>query len=173
MRRLLLGLAAVALVACGQTSDDGAAESLGGGGSTQAGEPRPVTDPDEPVSSQPDGATSSAMCVEVYSPETLPNREFAFDGTVTSIERFESADGSEVGGPDRVTFDVHAWYKGGEGATTTVQAYSWAQPTSLGEVGGDVGDRLLVSGDDDFAWSCGFTQDHSDSLAAEWEAALR
>jgi hypothetical protein len=34
-----------------------------------------------------------------------------------------------------------------------------------------VGDRYLVSGDDDIAWSCGYTQVYDEATAAEWAAA--
>ena len=39
--------------------------------------------------------TGAASCVEMYSPETLSNRSWAFDGTVASIDG------------DRVTFTVN------------------------------------------------------------------
>jgi hypothetical protein len=114
---------------------------------------------------------SSAMCMEVYSPETLPNRQLAFDGTVTEIADDPGLDFGVL-----VTFDVNQVYIGDLGDTVTLQA------SGLGGVGGDtvdseggpgmsVGDRLLISGDEGFAWTCGFSRTWSQEMADEWEAA--
>jgi hypothetical protein len=35
----------------------------------------------------------------------------------------------------------------------------------------EAGTRLLVSGDDGYAWSCGFTQDYDESVADQWRDA--
>jgi hypothetical protein len=122
------------------------------------------SDPSLPLG---DGA---ATCLEVYSPETLVHRQFAFDGTVTAITDAPDLDfGSEV------TFDVSQAFIGDIGESTTVVA------SGMGTEGGDseggpainVGDRLLISGDDGAAWTCGFSRTYSAEMAAEWEAATR
>lgn len=108
----------------------------------------------------------TATCIEVYTPENLLHRAFAFDGTVTSIEQR----GEEFG--VLVTFDVNTAYRGDVRDGITLQAVG---------VGGDseggptiaIGDRLLVSGDEDYMWTCGFSRTWSPEMAAEWEAATR
>lgn len=116
------------------------------------------------ASQTPAGNTSSASCVETYSLETLAERDYAFDGTITSIK--SGADGS-----DAAVFDVEKWFKGGEGRTATRKG-SFSSITSAGGEVRKVGDRLLVAGDDDFAWDCGFTQPYDAEVAADWSATL-
>ena len=102
------------------------------------------------------------MCVEQYSPETLPNRDFAFDGTVTAIDA------------DEVTFTVNEAFAGDLGAQVTLTA-SGMTGTSITSLDGptlSIGGRYLVSGDDEFVWNCGFTAEYEAGLAAEWAAAL-
>jgi len=108
----------------------------------------------------------SAACIEVYTPENLLHREFAFDGTVTAIQSSSADFGVEV------SFDVNEAFIGDVGSTITLTAPG---------VGGDseggpaiaVGDRLLISGDETYAWTCGFSRTWSAEMAAEWEAATR
>lgn len=132
-----------------------AACSTNGADEADTGGPQTVTG---------DGPGSAGMCVETYSPETLRNRELAFDGTVRTVE--------EADGAQQVTFDVHRWFKGGEGGEATLVAYGFGGITSVGGGERKVGDRLLVAGDDDFVWECGFTQGYDAVVAAQWEAAL-
>ena len=113
---------------------------------------------------------AAAMCIEVYTPENLLHRQVAFDGTVTAITDAENVDFGSA-----VTFDVNRAYIGDLGETVTLTT------SGMGTEGGDseggppinVGDRLLISGDDGFAWTCGFSRTYSDEMAAEWEAATR
>lgn len=104
----------------------------------------------------------AASCVELYSIDTLTNRQLAFDGTVASV----------VG--DRVTFTVGEWFKGGSEAEITLEgASTLGGITSAGPgVSLEPGSRLLVAGDGGFAWGCGFTQPYSRDVAAEWRVAL-
>jgi hypothetical protein len=130
---------------------------------TNANQPEvlPVAGPDdagsEPIS--PDGGM--AMCIEMYSLETLPNREFAFDGTVTAIEG------------DDITFAVEEAFAGDVGRDITLQGATGLSaiivdnPTAVA-----VSDRLLVSGDDGFVWGCGFTQPYDAATADAWRSAL-
>lgn len=104
----------------------------------------------------------AASCVEFYSLESLANRDAAFDGTV------ESVDG------DTVTFTVNRWYRGGEGeATTRRGALVLGGFTSAGPgVSIEPGSHLLVAGDEDFAWGCGFTQPFDPGIADQWAEVL-
>lgn len=107
------------------------------------------------------GGGFAGMCVELYSPEGLANREWAFDGVVESIDGFLG------------TFSVNEYYKGDLGESVTLQVGPLTGMTSVGD---DtvlaVGERYLVSGHSDEAWGCGFSQPYSDDAAAEWQAAL-
>jgi hypothetical protein len=127
------------------------------------------------------GGTSFGMCIENYSVvalETLKDQEnmFAFDGTVTSIERRANPD---VLGIDQeqgwVTFAVNQWFKGGEGAEVGV----WLSTEAIDDgTPVETGSRLLVAGefqsqDDPLAWlGCGFTQGYNADVAQDWEQAL-
>lgn len=113
--------------------------------------------------------TMLASCVEQYSLEALENRDYAFDGTVKATEPGNAA----ADEPDRVTFDVTEWFKGGSGTSAIRQDYGFAAVNSAGGQPRNVGDRLLVAGDDDFAWDCGFTQPYDAETAADWEERLR
>lgn len=117
---------------------------------------------------------SSDSCVEQYGAATLSRRAFAFDGTVTRTTPSAASDG--LPGYLSVTFDVHAWFRGGHGASITVDmigpTMSSAQETSY-----SAGTRLLVSGEPRFggqplqapiAWGCGFTRYYDQSSAAKW-----
>jgi hypothetical protein len=111
---------------------------------------------------------SAGSCVEQYSIETLKNRDYAFDGTIKSITP-DPADG-----PDTVVFEVGTWFTGGSGADATKRAYGFGggMTTSVGGAAHEVGDRLLVAGDEDFVWECGFTQPYDADVAADWDEAL-
>lgn len=106
--------------------------------------------------------TGSAACVEQYSPTTLANRSFAFDGTVSAIDG------------EQVTFTVGTAYRGAAGGTITLDAPGMTG-TAITSAGGPnlaVGERYLVAGDDQFVWACGYTQPYDAAVAAEWAAAL-
>ena len=123
-----------------------------------------ATRPGLPVpSAAPSGPGGNAACVEQYSPATLANREWAFDGTVTEI----------LG--DEVTFAVNSAFRGGSSAFVTLQAAGMTG-TSVTSAGGPtliVGQRYLVAGEDDFVWGCGFTQPYHATVAAEWALILQ
>ncbi|CAN5476297.1 hypothetical protein BH20CHL6_BH20CHL6_01410 [soil metagenome] len=108
------------------------------------------------------GGGAIGRCVENYSLDTLRNRDFAFDGTVTEIRghRATFAVTDAFSGPDRAEVKLTA-----EGMTGTTV-------TSLGGPTLTVGGRYLVAGNDDFAWPCGFTQEYNAGVAAMWAAAL-
>lgn len=119
-----------------------------------------------------DSAVGTTSCVSEYSAETLRERAFAFDGTVTEV-RAERDPNLPADDPlaTRALFDVHRWFAGGADATVLV----WMQRDVA------IGERLLVAGeprwdgeplDDAIAWECGFTATYSDALAAEWATAV-
>lgn len=152
-RPLLLAAAAVIVVAAAgaaiaaRSSDDTPSRSATATSTTQA----PIT---------PGGGMGS--CVELYSLETLPHRDAAFDGTVKSVDG------------DTITFVVNDWYHGGTGDTTTrAGASTLGGVSSAGPTASlDPGTRLLVAGDGGFAWGCGFTQPYDAAVAQQWAAAF-
>jgi hypothetical protein len=117
---------------------------------------------------KPDSASiTTGSCVEQYSLQALKNRDYAFDGAVAEINQ-----GAGETAEDVVVFDVTRWYKGGSGSRATRRAYGFAAVTSAGGEPHAIGERLLVAGDDDYIWECGFTQPYDAEVAAEWERAL-
>lgn len=156
---------AVAAAAAAVVAIAGGAIALGGDDDTT---PTPNTEvaTDSTAPNTTDGGPITpggiASCVEQYSLETLANRDAAFDGTV------EAVDG------DTITFTVNEWFRGGEGDTTTRRgASTLGGITSAGpSVSLEPGTRLLVAGDDDFAWGCGFTQPYDAAVAAQWADTL-
>ena len=126
-----------------------------------------------------------ASCAEAYSPATLADRAFAFDGTIKSVElredpRLPPEDGDTALVP-WVTFSVNRWYRGGSGGEVGVWLDFLNATTSAGTIEGGPGTRLLVAGeprwggqplDDPIAWACGFTQPYTEEAATEWERAL-
>jgi hypothetical protein len=113
-------------------------------------------------------------CVERYSPQTLPNRAWAFEGVIAAVDRpvggSSDTTTEEAGmGTTTVTFDVERWFWGGKGERVSLRTY--AAPSSAGDVEGSVGAHLLVSGDADFLWACGFTQPFSETLLQEFQSA--
>lgn len=103
-----------------------------------------------------------ASCVEQYSLDALANRDWAFDGTVTSTSG------------DEVTFTVLGTFLGTHSGTVTLSAPGLTG-TTITSAGGPtlaVGMRYLVAGDDTFVWGCGFTQPYDSSVAAQWADKL-
>ena len=129
---------------------------------------RPATNdaPDENTPAGSDAPISPgggmALCIEMYDLETLPNRDVAFAGTVKSIDG------------DKVTFSVDEAFKGVTGDEVTLEgAQGLSGLTSASEgVTLEPGAKMLVSGDDGFVWTCGFTQPYDAEVAAQWKAAL-
>jgi hypothetical protein len=185
------GVLAVAAVTTGVLVVDGPGRpqdaSVAASGDPTAVDPRPgdaplPTDVPGPTPAGTLAGDAAAECVEAYSPEAIAGRAFAFDGTVTAIG---PAGTNRPGGEldlSAVTFRVHTWFRGGSGATVTVDMdspglLSSAEP-AVPAYG--LGTRLLVSGeprwggaplDAAIAWSCGFTRYHDAYTAAEWAAA--
>lgn len=129
---------------------------------------RVAVDSRRPPAAQPGTAstTTAGSCIEQYSPENLKKRDYAFDGTVEAIAQGDEAEA------DRVSFEVHKWFKGGSGDKSVRRAYGFAGVTSAGGTPHAIGERLLVAGDEDFAWECGFTRPYDESTAADWKAAF-
>lgn len=118
-----------------------------------AGTPVPS---DEPV-------PQVGLCVESYDLETLANREFAFDGTVTAFNG------------DTATFAINESFWGGLTGSVSLDAAGMTG-NSLTTAGGPPlveGQRFLVAGDESFVWGCGFTQPYDEVVAAEWAGASR
>ncbi|RPH35499.1 MAG: hypothetical protein EHM90_04105 [Chloroflexi bacterium] len=109
------------------------------------------------------GGGAIGICL-AFTIEDLQARDFAFDGTVTAVSG------------NMATFTVNDGFWGAEdGASVTLQAdLMTGEPEVVALEGGPllvVGDRYLVSGDDNIAWSCGYTQVFDEAAAAEWAAA--
>src|SRR5262249_19752954 len=96
-----------------------------------------------PSRGDPLGSTT-AHCVQTYSPQTLVQRGFAFDGTVVSIGG-PTAMGEVVDPYVPVIFAVHHWYRGGQGDRIAVGMFPPGVVTSVGNASYTVGSRLLVS----------------------------
>lgn len=106
------------------------------------------------------GGGAAGMCI-VYSTDLLRERQWAFDGTVTAISG------------NQVTFTVNTAFWGVTDASVTVTADQMTPPIQVGLDGGpelQVGARYLVTGDDQYAWACGYTQEYTEAAAAEWAA---
>jgi len=101
---------------------------------------------------------STGFCVEFYDLETLANRDFAFDGTVTAVSG------------DQVTFSVNQWFLGDQvtEVTLTATGLTGGAITSAGGPSLTEGERFLVAGSETFVWSCGFTQAYDPAVASDW-----
>jgi hypothetical protein len=111
-----------------------------------------------------DGLTS---CAFEFSVETLRDRGFAFDGRVTGIEVPAAMDAPYV-----VTFEVRRWYAGGDATTAALKTYDVSGTSLAGDLGLEIGDRVLAAGDDDFLWGCGFSAHYDDDGAATFARAF-
>jgi hypothetical protein len=100
-----------------------------------------------------------AMCIQ-FDEQMLLDQHYAFDGTLVSA----NPDGTNA------VFEVHRWFKGGEGATVTLSAEGLLLENSVALVGAtlQIGERYLVSGQDGFVWACGFTVTYDTELADHW-----
>lgn len=121
-----------------------------GDGATAA---NPDTDPTM------DPGLSLGSCL-AYSIEELQLREFAFAGTATEV------------GEGTITFEVDEVYNGDPGETITLEGDTSLQNSMYSDFQFEVGEQYLVSGEDTFAWGCGYTQPYTEQLAAEWAAAF-
>ncbi|MCH7713164.1 MAG: hypothetical protein IIC99_06030, partial [Chloroflexi bacterium] len=184
MKRLLTiaitGLALGLIAGCGGPADISTgtrgplADSAVISSSTTEAGPTPESRPVQPSS-------FSASCAFRYSPETLRDRAFAFDGDVISVEmRVDPNLPIEEGEKPNlawVTFKVNQWFNGGESPEVAI----WVDPHTPGGIWPvEPGDRLLAAGEyrwgnppeDPLAWGCGFTQRYTPEAAAEWTAAM-
>ena len=114
---------------------------------------------------------SVGHCVETFSVDHLSERGWAFEGVVTDVQVGDPM--ATEPEPTLVTFDVRRWFFGGSGSSFTAKTYSApGSITSVGSGGGSaVGAHLLASGDDEFVWACGFTQEYTVSGASSFERA--
>ncbi|MCY1141228.1 hypothetical protein OWR29_24790 [Actinoplanes sp. Pm04-4] len=161
-----------------------------------AASPTPLTSAPPPAAALPPGAKpgdpltfAAAQCVKPYSPKTLAEQAFAFDGTVTAIAPAQTNRNENPSLDLRsVTFEVHTWFKGGSTKTTAVDmsppgvAPTPPDATSEHTPTYQIGTRLLVSGTprwggppltDPIAWPCGFTRYYSPTTATEWTKATK
>jgi hypothetical protein len=163
---------------------------LGGVGPSHSPVVPPSAEPsitDRPPAPGPTGPlpdSGLASCAFAYSPETLAERAFAFDGTVVSIGPGRTDRPGVELGLVGTTFEVHEWYAGGSGTTVTVVMPSPGSRRSMSESppAYEIGSRLLLSGehrwggatmDDALAWGCGFTRYYDEATAATWGSATR
>jgi hypothetical protein len=115
-------------------------------------------------------AQGSGSCVERYSVETLADRGYAFEGVITDVAGPSDPTSPDPGGQTTtVSFDVVRWFWGGSGPSATRRTYSVA--SSAGELDASIGARLLVAGDEDFIWACGFSQQATETARSDYEAA--
>ena len=144
LRRVALGAAVAVLVAA----------VAGGGYALFRGDTEEAIAGGDPIGGDP-----MAMCIQ-YTDQMLADQQVAFDGTLVSA----SADGAQA------VFEVHRWFKGGEGAEVTLSAQGLIGGDSLALVGAslEVGQRYLVSGTDGYVWACGFTLTYDTALAEHW-----
>jgi len=104
----------------------------------------------------------TAICADMASMGGLQARDFAFDGTVTAIDG------------DQVTFSINESFIGsGNQMTLSAPELTGETAIMLGSPALEIGSRYLVAGDDNFVWTCGFTQTYSTELAADWAAQTR
>lgn len=117
--------------------------------------------PENIVGGEPIGGGAMSICLQ-YSDETLAEQTVAFDGTLISAEDNGAA----------AVFEVHRWFKGGEGDTVTLSAEGLmaGEGNSIALVGAEleVGQRYLVSGTDGYVWACGYTLTYDTALAQHW-----
>ena len=130
-------------------------------------------------------AAEAVQCVDRYSPTTVVDRAFAFDGVVTDIGSAGS-DRSDRGHLELVgvTFAVREWFAGGSASTVTVDMeppVQGAPQLPEGVPSYAVGSRLLVSGEprwggpplqDAIAWGCDFTRYYDPVTAESWRRAF-
>ncbi|MGH3346875.1 MAG: hypothetical protein ACRDO4_07815 [Nocardioides sp.] len=170
MRSLLPALAIPLLVLAGCAEPSGQAAADPTQGSAPEAAPDESADSkgpefqppvDGPVPDTRTGAVeldSRGGCTEEYAAKAVSSRGFAFDGTVIGIG-------------DGVTFEVHEWFVGDQPRTVTVEMGGPTQ-SDLSESAPSysVGTRLLVSGEEDIAWACGFTRYFDEETAAAWRS---
>ena len=155
LQKMALGAAALAVVAAAAGTvyavlQDGADVVVAGSDTTTT---------ETVVGGEAIGGDPMAMCLQ-YTDETLAGLGMAFDGTLLSA----TENGTEV------VFEVHRWFKGGEGAQVTLSAEGLINSDSIALVGAhlEVGRRYLVSADEGYVWACGYTATYDTALAEHW-----
>lgn len=160
MRRSLILIAALTALALAACSDAGSSTGASDGNRSE----HTGGDPTDPIIAEGNGLGS---CAFEFSVQSLTERQFGFDGTVTEIREPAAMDA-----PYEVVFDVGRWYRGADGATALVRTYDVSGTSLAGDLGLAVGDRVLASGDEDFLWGCGFSMAYSDQNAGLFEQAF-
>jgi len=109
------------------------------------------------VGGEPVGGGGMAMCIQ-YDDGILAEQDTAFDGTLTAIDG------------DRVTFEVNHWFRGGDAAEISYDAEGLVGGVTVAMDGipFEVGERYLVSANDGYLWSCGYTVTFDSDLADHW-----
>lgn len=125
--------------------------------------------PEPVVGGVPVGSDAMAICL-AFDEATLAQQEFAFDGTVKSIDVAEGTEDGLEATEVLVTFEVHRWFKGGEGAEATFRGDGLVGETSLALTGPglEVGQRYLISGSEIWVWGCGYSLTYDSVLADRW-----
>lgn len=105
------------------------------------------------------GGGPTSDCID-YDEAVLAAQEVAFDGTLTA----GSADGTEV------TFEVHAWFRGGEAGTITLLSGGLLDPDAQALIGTtlEVGERYLISSSGGIVSACGYSYTYDSAIAAQW-----
>lgn len=154
-----MALSALLLAACSDAGDAGGGRE-GATGSDQTGDEALV----DPIVAE---GTGLGSCAFEFSAQTLAERQFAFEGTVSEIREPAATDA-----PHEIVFEVAQWFEGGEASTTIVRTYEVSGTSLAGDLGLAVGDHVLASGDEDFLWGCGFSMPYSDVNASLFEEAF-
>lgn len=127
------------------------------------------------------GDNAGASCAEAYSLETLKQRAFAFDGTVTAIEPPASTTDPEVLIYGETTFEVHEWLRADGPDRVTIQMDGPVHGPQYSEPDYAIGSRLLITGeprwdgaplDQPVAWYCSFSRTYDAVTADAWRVAL-
>jgi hypothetical protein len=128
----------------------------------------------------PNGGTAS--CASDYTPQTLAQMPFAFDGVVASIGPARTNRGSGDLPLVSVTFSVQRWFRGGNEPTVTIDIDPPRAAREDGPPTYRVGTRLLVSGvprwggaplENAIAWRCGFTRYYDPATAEQWQRIFK
>lgn len=125
----------------------------------------------------PERLERSERCTESYSTAALPERAFAFSGTVLPPARVAYE------GDAHLRLEVDEWFHGPRLATVDVRIPEEAVATMVGQDGELIatGDQLLVSGDSwawsyhtfqAVAWGCGWTTYADPATTAGWAQAV-
>jgi hypothetical protein len=156
MRRSVVPILLAATIFAGACSDDPRVPAASDGDASNEALVDPIV--------AEEGLTS---CAFEFSLEALRQRGFAFDGVVTGVEEPAAMDVPYV-----VSFEVGRWYAGGDTPTIALKTYDISGTSLAGDLGLEVGDRVLAAGDDDFLWGCGFSAHYGAETAATFERAF-